>query len=250
MTRPRFRLAGLVLLVAGLSMLGVSLAWLASDQGAITGIALVVLGLVLISLSRAGSGMSDAMAALLTQSGYENIERLVEELGLSAKAVYLPSAMTRRGPRALLPLAAPGTVPSMDMTIYDRLIVEYGPGSSDIGLLITTPGAGAIDLLSSEVGDFPEGFESSLRTLVTGTLEVAHGVEVHATHDATTVQYQGVRGDSISSDSSMHRTIGSPLAAIAATLLSESLGQPVVVASESQSGSSRVVELKTAGEQM
>ena len=78
MTRPRFGLVGLVLLVAGLSMLGVSLAWLASNQGAITGIALVVLGLVLISLSRAGSGMSDAMAALLTKSGYENIERLVE----------------------------------------------------------------------------------------------------------------------------------------------------------------------------
>ena len=173
MTRPRFSLVGLVLLVAGLSMIGVSLAWLASGQGAITGIALVVLGLVLIALSRASSGMSDAMAELLTRSGYENIERLVEELGLSERAIYLPAAMTRTGPRALLPLAAPGTLPSRDTNMYDRLVVQYGTGPSDVGILVSTPGSGAIDLLPADVGDFPEGFESSLRSLLLCVVGIA-----------------------------------------------------------------------------
>jgi len=247
MTRPRFSLTGLILLVSGLSMVAVSLTWLASGEGAITGIALVVLGLVLISLSRASSGMSDAMAALLTMSGYENIERLVEELGLSERAIYLPSAMIRRGPRALLPLAMPGTLPSADTTVYDRLVVQYGSGPSDVGLLVSTPGSGAIDLLSADVGDYPEGFENSLRTLATGTIEVAHSVEVHALEAKTTVTFRGVNGDSASGDSAMHRTIGSPLAAIAATLLAESLGRPVVVVSETQSRSVRTVHLAPAG---
>jgi len=246
MTRPRFSLTGLVLLVAGLAIVGVSLTWLASGQGAIIGIALIVLGLVLLALSRAGSGMSDAMAALLTTSGYENIERLVEELSLSEKAIYLPSVATGRGPRALLPLATPASVPSAHADIYDRLVVQYGPDPADMGLLITTPGSGAVELLSSEVGSFPEGLETSLRVLVTGTLEVAHGVDVHASGEKTTVHYRGVRGDSVSSDSAMHRTLGSPLAAIAATLLAESLSRPVVVLSENASGTTRTVELMTA----
>lgn len=249
MTRPRFSLIGLVLLVAGLSMVGVSLMWLASGQGAITGIALIVLGLVLIALSRANSGMSDAMAALLTKSGYENIERLVEELGLSEGAIYLPSAMTRTGPRALLPLAAPGTLPSRDTNVYDRLIVQYGTGPSDVGILVSTPGSGAVDLLPADVGDFPEGFESSLRSLATGTLEVAHGVEIHASGHRTTVLYRGAHGDSVSNDSPMHRTIGSPLAAIAATLLAESVGCPVIIVSETQSRALRTVELERQGDQ-
>ena len=247
MRQGHYGLLGAGFLVSGIAMVLVTLIVLGSGPGAITGTALIVLGLVMLSVGRAEGRMSAAMAHLLSSSGYQNIERMVEELGLSGRAIYLPTTLSHIGARALIPLdVARGTIPAG--AVDDRFIARYGQQPSDVGLLVVTPGSAVLELLSSPVGEFPEGFEVTLSTLATGALEVARGVVVHHSNGKVSVTYAGVREGRAPADSPMYRTVGSPLASVAATLLAESCEAPVVVVSESRDGEGYSVELEVLGD--
>jgi len=96
--------AGLGLLVAG-SLVSLSayfillLTWLTA-----LGICMLILSFILLTLGRTIPKLSPEVSGLLLETGIDNIATIVEELGIRAKAIYLPSSLTSGKPQALIPL--------------------------------------------------------------------------------------------------------------------------------------------------
>jgi hypothetical protein len=160
----------------------------------------------------------------------ENIGALLEELGLRSRAIYMPSSACGGRPRALIPLREDKSITGAIRVSSDRLITRYGPNLEDMGLMITTPGAISIDNLGLTPGGGPDQIEGALNQLLVGILDLADSVSVHTLSDQIVVQVTNakLRYENIW----FYRCLGSPLASIAATVVSEALNRPVRVEKE------------------
>jgi len=127
--------AGLGLLITGL-LVALSayfiflLTWLTA-----LGISMLILAVILLVLGRTVPRLSPEVSSLLLETGIDNISALIEELGIKAKAIYLPSSLTGGRPQALIPLHANPSLPPITKALPQRLIVQYGASPDDIGLL-------------------------------------------------------------------------------------------------------------------
>ncbi len=244
MRHRRYGPLGVSLIVSGASILGASLLLLGSEAGASTGIALVVLGGVLVVLEDSRPRVSPELSLLLMRAGYDNLARLLEELGLRARAVYLPSSLCHGTPRALIPLDVPGESLGRIGPVEERLVTRFGNGRGDVGLLVSTPGSDVLRLLPEPVGPSVDELSAAMMTLVAGTLDLASSVEVHEEDGHVWISYRGVRVTDERSAWAVERTVGSPLGAIAASLVAESKNCPVVMESELRDKDMHTVELR------
>ena len=244
MRRRRYGPLGVSLIVSGASILGASLLLLRSEAGASTGIALLVLGGVLVVLEDSRPRVSPELSLLLMRAGYDNLARLLEELGLRARAVYLPSSLCQGTPRALIPLDGPGESLGRIGPVEERLVTRFGNGSGDVGLLVSTPGSDVLRLLPEPVGPSMDELGAAMTTLVAGTLDLASSVVVHEEAGRVRISYRGVRAMDELSVWAVERTVGSPLGAIAASLVAESKNCPVVMESELRDRGVHTVELR------
>src|SRR3989338_4868611 len=64
----------------------------------------IILGLVSAMLGNARPAVTPEASQMMLQTGIENIAALLEELGLTARAIYLPSPENGGRPKALNPL--------------------------------------------------------------------------------------------------------------------------------------------------
>ena len=101
MRQTRYYRLGAMLLVSGAAILAASLLLLRSAPGASTGIALLALGAIVLVLGDSRPRVSPELAQLLLHAGYDNLARLLEELGLRSPAIYLPASLCHGVPRAL-----------------------------------------------------------------------------------------------------------------------------------------------------
>src|SRR5665647_1082439 len=97
-----FTLLGFCLALAGLSLSLLAYLVLQSTPITALGLSTIILGAVSLALGRGQPKISPQASAILLQSGVENISAIVEELGLKAKAIYLPSSMTAGKPQAFI----------------------------------------------------------------------------------------------------------------------------------------------------
>ncbi len=206
------------------------------------GLALVVLGLILLALARSVPHLSPAYSRLLFQSGRDSISDLLEELSVTSRAIYLPPGMTENKPRALIPLDGTANPVLPSRLPAGRLIVRYGSRPDDIGLLVSTPGTGALEMTgqSGELG--PGDLESSLNALFHGLLDVADRVAVTRSIDKLLVKLAGPHFEQDRSWGS--QSLGSPVAAMAATLAAAALGQPVTVQAEQGNARTYSIEIR------
>jgi hypothetical protein len=244
MRHRRYGPLGLSLIVSGASILGASLLLLRSEAGASTGIALLVLGGVLVVLEDSRPRVSPELSLLLMRAGYDNLARLLEELGLRARAVYLPSSLCHGTPRALIPLDVTGASLGGIGPVEERLVTRFGNGSGDVGLLVSTPGSGVLRLLPGPVGPSMDELGAAMTALVAGTLDIASSIVVHEEAGHLWISYRGVRAMDERSAWALERTVGSPLGAIAASLVAESKNCPVVIESELWDKDMHTVELR------
>jgi len=235
---------GAVLLVSGAAILAASLLLLRSAPGASTGIALLVLGAIVLVLGGARPRVSPELAQLLLHAGYDNLARLLEELGLRSAAIYLPASLCHGVPRALIPLSDTGIAHSSIGIAEDRLIARFSDAPDGVGLLVSTPGTQTLGLLPSGVGASVDELAASLQMLTAGTLDLVRSAELHEADGLVSVEYRGVRRDQETPALAVQQTLGSPLAAIAATLTAESRQKPVVVESETEGEDSLSVRLR------
>ncbi|MDR7475798.1 MAG: hypothetical protein QN175_12420 [Armatimonadota bacterium] len=207
-------------------------------------LAAMLLGTTSMLLSRSLPGIPPQAAEVLLQTGLENTARLLEEIGLNAKAVYLPARLSGGRPRALIPLRGDAPLPAVAGPLADRLIVDFGPQPEDVGLLVATPGTAVAELLETSPGSRSADLEAALAHAVVGMLDAAARVYVAREDGAVKVTLLGVRLNP--PDLWVYRSVGTPLASVVATLVAEGLDRPVTISSEAQDGNRVTVWLEAA----
>jgi len=198
------------------------------------GASMLIMGLVCLALSRSLPSISPETGKLLLEAGMENINALIEELGLRTKAIYLPSSRTGSGrPQALLPISPKVDIEELNRKLPQRLIVKFGAGDESMGLLVSTPGSVSVDLLASEDARGAEGVEYSLNSVLVGVLDAVSGVNVEQRNDAEfDVKLSGLRLNH--SNTLVYQWLGTPIASVVASIISESMDRPVTIIEESQ----------------
>ncbi len=241
-----YRKVGFVLLAAG--VLAAPIFYFVARSIPLTslGLSAVLLGTIALLLNRSLPEIPPRAAQVLLESGLENLGGLVEELGVAAKALYLPSALTDGRPRALIPLNSDSAHTTISHVVGRRLIVEYGPRPEDVGLLVSTPGTSALSFLDEPVGSTSSELEGVLTKLLVGIFDAASAVQVSMEDGVVHARISGIRpatGDLLW----IHGVLGSPIASVAAAVVAEGVKAPVVVAAEERSGDHLSVRLEVVG---
>jgi hypothetical protein len=213
------------------------------------GVSGVILGASAFAIGDSLPNISADASRMLLRAGSDNIAALVEELGLHTTALYLPTFLTQGQPRALVPLHRDFGPLVMEKHLPQRLIVSFGAGPRDYGVLVSTLGSAALATAEIPANGSPGDIETALSALLVGALGLAYGVRVERRGEYFTVKV---------ARPSLHRrrhladdVLGSPLASIVAALVAESVGQPVSISGESSQGRWHVIklDLRSRGEQ-
>jgi len=234
--------AGLSLLVVG-SLVGLSayfllgIIWLTAF-----GISMLILSFILLALGRTIPKLSPEVSALLLETGIASIASIVEELGIRARAIYLPSSLTSGRPQALIPLHSNPALSRMTKALPQRLIIKYGANPDDIGLLVTTTGTTAVSMLESRPGPTSSELESALTSLFRGILGVADRTTIITRENHISVEIHNPRIENKTNWS--HQCLGGPLASIVASVAAEAWDKPVIIKQEEQHRGKYSIELE------
>jgi hypothetical protein len=229
------------LILAGIWLAPIAYILLESTPLSALGISLIILGAVCYTLGRTRPNISPEVSSLLLETGLENISTMVEELSLSSKAIYLPSSMTNGQPKALIPLHLNSSMPSIERTLPNRLIVKYGPKPENIGLLITTPGSATTKMQESVTASTPAQMEYALSSVLAGVIDMVDTVRVIMNEQKVIIEVYNPRMGS--GRLQLYEYLGSPLASIIAALVAENINKPVVIDSEKIDKNKSVIEL-------
>ena len=234
--------SGLGLLIAGglvslPAYLIFHLTWLTA-----LGICMLILSFILVALGKAVPRLPPEVCGLLLETGIDNIATLIEELGITTKAIYLPSSLASDHPRALIPLHANGSRPEITKALPRRLIARYGASPEDIGLLISTIGSTATGMLESKPGATSAELESALTSLFSGRLGVADGARVICNNGTIKVEINKPRLQNGTAWS--HQCLGGPLASVVASIAAEAWDKPMTIKQEEQLKGKYCIELE------
>lgn len=240
--KNQYRVLGIILTIAGAILTPVFYFIVGSTALAATGISLIILGLTSIAIAEARPYLSPEAAQMLLKAGMENTAALLEELGLNNKAIYMPSSVSDGHARALIPLAGSAEIPNIKGKLPGRLIVRYGTGLDDMAIAVTTPGSVALELLENKPGSDAVAIETSLKYLLTGVLDIAHNVSVTITDSQVVVEISKAKMGF--EDIWYQHCLGSPLASIAAAVVSEAMDKPVRIVEETENQRHNKIKLE------
>ena len=240
--RNPYLLLGVGLLLAGIPFALVAYFLLDSVQLTALGLAMAILGAVSFALGQALPAISPEVALVLLEAGWKNIASLVEELGIRTQAIYLPSLLSGGSPQAIIPLQVNPSLHGISRNLPRRLIVKYGPGAEDMGILVSTPGSVAIRLGDGNLGPQAIEMQAALSAALVGALDVADSITVEAEEKSVRVRIARPRLDS--NGGLVVETLGTYLASIVACFVAEALNQPVRITDEHEEGKEHVVELE------
>jgi hypothetical protein len=243
--RNSYTWAGFGLLVAGVIIFCASffifhISWISA-----LGICMLVLSLILLALRKAIPNISPEVCVLLLETGITNMATLIEELGIKSKAIYLPSSLSNKYPHAFIPLHSNGSTPRITRALPQRLIVRYGGNPEDVGLLFSTIGSAATDMLEITPGATSHELETALTSLFSGRLGIADGTRVNTRNKHIEIEINNPR---LETDADLsHQCLGGPLAAIVASVAAESWDKPMQITREEQRKGKYYVELEVLG---
>lgn len=227
--RDAYKFLGYFLLPAGAVLAPLSHFVLGSPPLAATGVSMVMMGIICLALARALPQTSSEASYAFLQTAMENISALIEELGLTAKAIYLPASLREGKPQAVIPLL-PDAAPQIKAKLPGRLIVRYGPQPQDMGIAVSTLGSASMESLTQKPGPGGKQIEDALSLILVGRLDLATSVRAIENNGQVEVEVSGPRLHY--ENVWFYRCLGSPLASIVATVTAEAMGKPVVVKSE------------------
>ncbi len=231
---------GISLCVAGVIFAPVSYFIISSVPFAATGISAIMVGFACIALANSRPYLSPEACQLILRTGMENTSALIEELGLTSKAIYLPSTARAGRPQALIPVGDETQVEWVKEEIPGRLIVRYGSKPDEMAIAVATPGSINVDMLETKPGPTADEIQQAVSYLLIGVLDVARSVNVVLTDGLVQVDVTGARLRY--EDAWYYRCMGSPIASIVAAVSCEALGKAVRIKEESlDHGKGRIV---------
>ena len=245
MTNNPYRLLGIGLTLAGAILAPV--AYFVLNSIPITAIALssIMIGFTSIALATTRPQISPEASQLILETGMENIAALLEELGLSNKAIYLPSSMRTGNAQALIPLSGDIDIQRIKGKIPRRLIVRYGDNPDDMAIAVTAPGSTSLNKLEIKPGPTSSEIEQAVTYVLTGLLDIANSVEVRISDGQLDIE---VRGPKLHYENVWYyRCMGSPIASIVASIASDGIGKPVRIKEESYKNGKSIILLEVLG---
>lgn len=238
-TRNPYQLLGLGFVLGGAIFAPIAYFVIVSVPLTSVAISAVMLGFTAIALANARPHVSPEASELILKTGMENTAALLEELGLTNKAIYLPSSMREGHPQALIPLKKDENLAHIRGKIPGRLIVRYGENPDDLAIAIATPGSINMDKLEIKPGPTSVEIEAAVTYVLTGLLDLASSVSVNIEDSHVILEVNGAKLHY--EDLWYYRCLGSPIASIAASIVSEAFGKPVRIGDESQTrGKSKI----------
>jgi hypothetical protein len=235
------------LLGIGLLLFGIALSLVASfvlDSTPITalGISSFIIGAICIALAGTRPNISPEASAILLRTGIENTAAIIEELGLTSSAIYIPSSATKEGGNAVIPISSKGNILQIKDKIPKRLITKYGAGDDDIGIMVATPGSACLRMSKSKPGPTASEIESAITSILAGALDIADSARVNIAGSKAVVTITNPRLKH--KDIKFYQCIGSPLASIAATLVCEATGKPLIIEAEEQGKGKTTIQMR------
>jgi hypothetical protein len=203
--------------------------------------ALLVLGLVILLLGQTAPGVSPDLSELLARTGYENLGRLFEELGLHAPAFYLPPDAVDGRIRALIPFSGDEAVVHTGRRLEDRLIAFYG---DEAGILVVAPGTAAMSLLQYPPGETMDEISVAITQVAVSSLHIARHVELHEAGSQIEVRFSGEAVPAGWLSAVVESCLGSLAASIAAAVVAVAKGRTVRILAETARGRNRTVTLE------
>jgi hypothetical protein len=245
MTRNPYRFYGVILSTAGAILAPIAYFILGSTGIAAIALSAVMIGFTAIALAAARPQVSPEAARLILETGMENVASLLEELGLTNRAIYLPASMREGRAQAVIPLDAGADLGVISAKIPRRLIVRYGGGPRDMAIAVTAPGSTGLAGLDIKPGPTSEEISVAANHVLIGLLDLASSVETRLEGKKLTVEVRGAR---LSFQNEWYfRSMGSPVASILASIASESLGKPVRIVDETRRGGTALIQIEVLG---
>ncbi len=187
-----------------------------------------MIGMTCSLLSCTQPSLSPEVYQLMLKTGLENTAVLLEGLGLSNKAVYIPSTMGNGYQQAVIPLT--GITDLVKGKIPDRYIVKYGHNSEGSGIAVATPGSISIDRFEKIPGPTADEIETAVNYILSDVLDIADSASVIMVEDRVYVAVSNPK--LIFEDTWYCQCMGSPIASIIAAVSSEALSRPVRITEE------------------
>jgi hypothetical protein len=231
------------LTLTGLALIALAYLVLGSIPLTSLGISTVLTGAVAFAIARGQPKIPPEASAILLQSGVENVSAIIEELGLKSKAVYLPSSISGDKPKALIPLDS--ELEFNSKVLPKRLIVKYGSKPGSMGLLVITPGSAVGGMVEAKPDASAGDLESAISHVLSGTVNLADGARVSLNGDKILVEVTNPRLEN--GKMWVYESLGTPIASIVASVVSEVLDKPVSIDKEHSSRGKCLVELKAVG---
>ncbi len=227
----RYRLLGLSLCVAGAVFAPLAYFIIGSVPLTAMGTSAIMLGFTSAVLASTRPGLSPEACQLMFRTGMENTGALIEELGLTSPAIYLPSGMfDSKSGRVLIPLDAGSALPELKTKLPGRLVIRYGSRPEDIGIAVAAPGNINLAALETPPGASPDDIEAAASHILIGLLDIAASVRVSL--DDRQLDFEVTGADLPCENVRYYRCLGSPVASILAAIASESLRKPVRIKEE------------------
>ncbi len=237
-----YRILGIGLAVGGALFVPLAYFLLVSIPLTAVGLSSIILGFTSLALANSRPYISPEAAEVILKTGMENTAALLEELGLDAKAIYLPSSARDGKPQAVIPLIQSRESELLKGKVTGRLIVRYGNNPEDMGIAVTTPGSINLSQLPTKPGSNPEEIESAITYVLTGLLDMANAVKVNMAENRIKVEVSGAKLNY--EDIWYYRCLGSPVASIVATITCEALNRPIRIAEETTAKHTTLISLE------
>jgi len=237
-----YRLLGMILSISGVILAPVFYLIIGSPPLAAAAISAVILGCTCLVLGFSRADISPETSRILLQTGIENTSALLEELGISNKAIYIPSKMRDGKAQALIPLDDHVEPLLIRDRLPGRLIVRFGQNPGQMAIAVTTNGSLALKLLKNPPGPSTAEIETALNTILVGTMDLATRAGLNSIDTRYIVEVSGVK--TAGEQNSYYNSLGSPVASIAATVTSEALNKPVRILAEKTQGNTLKIELE------
>jgi hypothetical protein len=117
------------------------------------GLSALILGIMTLYLPEPGR-IPSYLAASVSLSALVNMERLLEELYLDEKGIYIPTGGTGVSPKVFIPLTQTQATgrPSLELARRGRLFVRVGEAPGEMGILLDAPGSEILSQLERLLG--------------------------------------------------------------------------------------------------
>jgi hypothetical protein len=236
-----------VMLAIGIEIVMIS-AFYSSSFLAILGVAIIIGGAIIL-YATPSKHVPLTLLNASAEAAAANIERIILDLNLSEKGIYLPPKNLKNTESNLIfiPESTNTPLPTPEVANKNSFANEK------TGAFIIPPGSALSCLFEKELGlsfiktDFKQ-IQSKLPKLLVEGLELAQSVEIQIQPTTITLEIVGSVLDEVclQNDSypKTHKQVGCLLSSAIACALAKSLGKPVIIQNETRSQKNNITHIE------